>query len=338
MRRLFTALALALVATLVAAPVQAAKKVTIKLGTMAPDGSAWHNLLKEMGEKWSEASNGQVKLKVYPGGVAGNEGDMVRKLRVGQLQAAALTVVGLHDIETSPQAIATPGLIANDEEWNHVFAKMAPLWESRFAEKGFIPLMWGDTGWIYLFLKKEAKSVADLKGTKVFAWAGDNDSVKGWVAAGFQPVVISSTDILPSLTTGMIEGYANTPIMAFTARWYEQTPYMIKHSWGHLPGGTIVSKQAWEKIPEDVRPKLLAIAREYGEKVNREVNRMQAESIAEMQKQGLKLITFEPADQKLFVEMAEKTWPMVRGGVCTAEAFDEVKRVRDEFRASKGKQ
>jgi TRAP-type C4-dicarboxylate transport system substrate-binding protein len=334
-RSLAFALTLGL-AGLLAAPAQAAK-VTIKLGTMAPDGSAWHQLLKEMGEKWSEASGGQVKLKIYAGGVAGNEGDMVRKLRVGQLQAAALSVVGLHDIETSPQAIATPGLIADDAEWSFVFNKMAPLWEQRFIEKGFVPIMWGDTGWIYLFLKKNVRTVADLKGAKVFAWAGDNESVKGWVAAGFQPVVISSTDILPSLTTGMIDGFANTPIMALTARWYEQTPVMVYQSWGHLPGGTVISKATWDKIPADVQPKILAIAREYGEKVNREVNRMQADAIAQMQKKGLKLVTFSPADQRLFVQMAEKTWPIVRGGVCSAQAFDEVKKIRDEYRASKGK-
>jgi TRAP-type C4-dicarboxylate transport system substrate-binding protein len=336
MRR-FPALALTLCALLFAAPVQA-KKVTIKLGTMAPDGSTWHNLLKQMGEEWSKASNGEVKLKIYPGGVAGNEGDMARKLRVGQLQAAALSVVGLHDIETSPQAIATPGLILDDAEWDHVFAKMKPLWQPRFEAKGFVPIMWGDTGWVYLFVKKPVTKASDLPGTKVFAWAGDPESVKAWQAAGYQPVVISSTDILPSLTTGMIEGFATTPIMAFTARWYEQTTHMIAASWGHLPGATVILKDTWEKIPEELRPKLLAIAADYGEKVNKEVQRMQAESIAEMKKKGLTVVEFSPGEKAAFVKMAEKTWPLVRGGICTAEAFDEVKSIRDAYRASKAKQ
>ena len=84
-----------------AAPVQA-QEVRIKLGTLAPNGSTWHTLLKEMGQKWSEASNGQVKLIIYPGGVQGNEGDMVKKTRIGQLQAVALTTIGLHDITPEP--------------------------------------------------------------------------------------------------------------------------------------------------------------------------------------------------------------------------------------------
>jgi TRAP-type C4-dicarboxylate transport system substrate-binding protein len=335
MRRLST-LALALCLGLVSLPARA-EKVTIKLGTMAPDGSAWHLLLKQMGEEWAKASNGQVKLKIYPGGVAGNEGDMVRKLRVGQLNAAALSVVGLHDIETSPQSIATPGLILDDQEWDHVFAKVTPGYEKRLEEKGFVTLMWGDTGWVYLFLNKEPKSIADIKGKKVFAWAGDPESVKAWQAAGYQPVVISSTDMLPSLTTGMIEGFATTPIMAFTARWYEGARFMVKASWGHLPGATVVTKATWEKIPAELRPKLMEIARAYGVKVNTEVIRMQADSIAQMQKNGLKVVELSEPDLKTFVQMAEKTWPVVRGGICSAEAFDEVKAIRDAFRAQKGK-
>ncbi|MBI5529346.1 MAG: TRAP transporter substrate-binding protein DctP [Deltaproteobacteria bacterium] len=314
-----------------------AEVVTVKLGTLAPDGSAWHLLLKEMAEKWAEASGGKVKLKIYPGGVAGDEGDMVRKMRVGQLSAAAVSVIGLHDIEPSPQAIATPGLIGNQAEWDHVFEKMTPVWEKQFRDKGFVTLIWGDTGWVYMFFKKEVRTPAQAKGMRVFAWAGDPASADGWKLAGFQPVVISSTDMLPSLNTGMIEGFATTPIMAFTARWYEQAKHMPDASWGHLPGATIVSKEVWDKIPPDTRDKLRAIAREYGVKVAKEVSKMQADAIAQMKKNGLKVLALDEAEKKAWVEASEKTWPLVRGRICPAEAFDEVKRVRDEYRAAKGK-
>src|SRR3954453_3031522 len=83
----------------------------IKLGTLAPNGSTWHTLLKEMGQKWEAASGGKVKLRVYPGGVLGNEGDLVKKMRIGQLQAAALTTIGLHDIVPDAQAVDVPMLV-----------------------------------------------------------------------------------------------------------------------------------------------------------------------------------------------------------------------------------
>lgn len=314
-----------------------AQKVTIKLGTMAPDGSAWHSLLKQMGERWAEASGGKVKLKIYAGGVAGNEGDMVRKLRIGQLNAAALSVVGLHDIESSCQCVSAPGMVDTQAEHDHVFAKMIPTFDARFAEKGFHVLNWGDTGTVHMFFNKEIKKVGDMKGTRVFTWAGDPSASKAWTLAGFQPVVISSTDILPSLQTGIIEGFATSPIMAFTARWYENAKTMVAGTWGHLPGATIVSKKDWEKIPADLRPKIQAIATEIGGKVNTEVLKMQADAIAQMKKNGLKVVEVSAAEKRAFEEMGEKTWPAVRGGICTEAAFDEIRKVRDEYRAAKDK-
>ena len=314
-----------------------AQTVTIKLGTLAPEGSTWHTLLKEMGQRWSEASGGKVKLKIYPGGVAGSEGDMVRKMRVGQLNAGALTVVGLSDIEPAPQAIASPGLISSQEEWDFVFPRVAPTWEKRFLDKGFVPLMWGDTGWVHLFLKKEISSVRQLKGLKVFAWAGDPSAVKAWEAAGFHPVVISSTDILPSLSTGMIEGFSATPVAAFTTRCYESAKFMPDQSWGHMPGGTVVTKQVWDQIPSAIQTKLLAIAREVGTRVNAESKRMSDDAMAQMVKNGLKVISLNPAERKAWTEMVERTWSIVRGGMVRAEDFDAVKKVRDEFRSQKGR-
>ena len=109
---------LAILTLVFGAPTLAADEVTIKLGTLAPSGSTWHNLLKDMGEKWSTASGGKVKLKIYPGGALGNEGDMVRKMAVGQLHAASITTIGLHDISPEPQALSVPMMIESDEEFD----------------------------------------------------------------------------------------------------------------------------------------------------------------------------------------------------------------------------
>ena len=324
-------------AALMLAPAATAQVVTIKLGTLAPEGSSWHGLLKEMGQRWSDASGGKVKLKIYAGGVAGNEGDMIRKMRIGQLNAGAFTVVGLADIEPAPQAISIPGLIADQAEWNYVFTKVSPTWEKRFMDKGFVPITWGDTGWVHLFLRKEIKSVAELRGLKVFAWAGDPNAVKAWEAANFRPTVISITDLLPSLSTGMIEGFGATPVYAFTTRAYEQAKYMTELPWGHIPGATIVSKETWDKIPADLQPKLKAIAQEIGAKMNTEMDKMTDDSMAQMKKNGLKVITLSEAEKKAWFANEERIWPVVRGGMVQAADFDAVKKVRDEYRASKGR-
>jgi TRAP-type C4-dicarboxylate transport system substrate-binding protein len=312
---------------------RAADKVVLKLGTLAPDGSSWHQSLKEMAAEWKKASNGTVELKIYAGGVAGNEGDMARKLRIGQLHAAAISVVGLGDIHTAPQAIASPGLIADEAEWEHVFWRATALWEPQFLAKGYLVLMWGDTGFVHMFLKRSVQRPSEMAGMKVFAWAGDPSSTEAFKLAGFQPVVMSSTDILPALSTGMIESFAATPVMALGARWYEQTPYMTTAAWGHLPAATVVSLKAWERIPEPTRQRLLEIARAYAAKAYAASKKGQADAIAAMQKNGLKLIEYDAAGMAEWQQISERTWSIIRGGVVRPEDFDAVKRIRDEYRA-----
>jgi TRAP-type C4-dicarboxylate transport system substrate-binding protein len=309
-----------------------AQPVQIKLGTLAPNGSTWHELLKEMSERWKQVSGGNVVLRIYAGGTQGNEGEMIRKMAVGQLQGAAVTTIGLHDIAAEPTALAVPLMFDSAAELQRALPVLGPKLDAILEKKGYVPLTWGAIGALKLFCTKPFKTPAEAAGAKVFAWEGDPGSVKAWKAAGFNPVVLSSTDVITSLQTGMIECIPNVPLYVLTARLFEKAPYMIDVNWGWLVGATVVRKDAWEKIPADLRPKLLAIARELGHKVDEEVAKLNTEAVAAMEKQGLKVVKVDPAPWKV---MAEKSWPVVRGEVVPAAFFDEVKALRDAQRAAK---
>jgi len=321
-------LALALVLVL-AAPAASAQEVVIKLGTLAPSGSTWHNLLKEMGERWAEVSGGRVKLRIYPGGTQGSEGDMVRKMAVGQLQAAAITSVGMHDIAKEPQALSVPGMISSEAEYQAVFSRVEPQMEKALAAKGYVPLQWSAVGFIRIFCAKPYRTPAEMTDAKMFSWDGDPASVEAWKAAGFRPVVLSSTDLVPSLQTGMINCVANAPSYVLTARLFEKASNMIDVPWGYLVGATLVRKESWDRIPADLRPKLLAIARELGQRVDAEARRLNDDAVVAMTKQGLPVVSVAQGQWRA---AAEKAWPVVRGKVVPAAFFDEVLRVRNEVR------
>lgn len=317
------------------APSPGHAEVVIKLGTLAPDGSPWHNLLKEMGEKWSQASEGQVKLKIYPGGIAGNESDMVRKLRVGQMQAAMITSVGIGDIHPAVKALSVPMLLRDIQELDYVVSKLAPKLEQNLAEKGFVVLNWGDAGWVKFFTQKPVKTPDQMKGIKVFAWAGDESAVEAWKICGFTPVVISSTDITTSLQTGMLEAIDTTPLAALSFQWFKYAKYMTDINWAPLAGATLISKQAWDKIPEALRPKLLEIARETGMRVKSEARKMESNAIATMKKNGLEVLSLSPAEQEEWRKAAQKAYPYIKQKVVPADMFDAVSKLRDEYRAGK---
>jgi len=324
-----------LLAALVAALAPAAEaQVTIKLGTLAPAGSTWHELLKEMGQKWEAASGGQVKLRVYAGGAQGSEGEMVRKMGIGQLQAASITNVGMHDVVPEPQTLSVPMMFADEPEMECAFDKVRPRIEAAFDKKGFRVLHWSRVGAMSLFCNAPFRTPAEMANAKIFAWEGDPKSVEAWRAAGFRPVVLSSTDIVPSLQTGMIDCVTNVPLYVLTSRLFEKANRMVDLPWGWILGATLVRKDAWEKVSPEVRVKLQDIALDLGRKVDAEVRRLNADAVTAMKKQGLQVISVDPAPWRAAME---KSWPIVRGGVVPAEFFDEVKAARDACRAAAAK-
>jgi TRAP-type C4-dicarboxylate transport system substrate-binding protein len=325
-------IAIAALAACLAGP--AAAQVTIKLGTMAPQGSAWHELLKEMSQRWEKLSGGMVKLKVYAGGIQGGEGDMVRKIGINQLQAAAITNIGLHDVISEPQALAVPMLFADEAEMMCAFEKVRPRIEAALAAKNLVALHWSKIGQFRLFCNAPYKTPSEMKDAKVFCWEGDPKSEAAWRASGYRPVVLSGADVYPSFQTGMVDCMANIPLYILTSRIFEKARFMMDESWGTILGATIVRKDVWEKIEPALREQLAGVARELGHKVDVEVARLNADAITAMKKQGLTAVPVDPAPWRA---AAEKSWPVVRGGVVPADFFDQVKGARDACRAAKKK-
>jgi TRAP-type C4-dicarboxylate transport system substrate-binding protein len=314
-----------------AANVALAQDVTIKLGTLAPQGSTWHNLLKEMGEKWSEASNGKVKLKIYAGGTQGNEGDMVRKMGVGQLQAASMTNVGLHDISPESMVISAPGLF-DERDFREAFPKLEPSFSKALEDKGYVVLAWAQVGTVNMFCTKPYVTAESASEAKFFAWDGDPGAVEAFKLCGFRPVVLSSTDIVPSFQTGMINCLAQVPAYVLTARLFDKANHMMDYPWAYLIGATVVKKESWEKIPADLRPKLLAISKETNAKIDAEVKRLNDDAVGAMVKQGLKVVKVEPASWE---KAAQRSWPAVRGKVVSEQVFDAAVKARDEARKAR---
>jgi TRAP-type C4-dicarboxylate transport system substrate-binding protein len=323
---------LALAALLAALAPAASAQVTIKLGTLAPQGSTWHDILKELAQRWEQVSNGQVKLRIYAGGAQGSEGDMVRKMGIGQLQAAAISNIGMHDVIPEPQVMSVPFLFDDAAQMECAFEKLRPRLDAALERRGLVALQWSRIGTIHLFCNQPRRTPADMSTAKVWAWEGDPKSVEAYRAAGLHPVVLSATDIVPSLQTGMIDCVPNVPLYVLTARLFEKANHMMQVPWSYMIGATLVRKDTWERIPADVRPKLLAAAAELGRKADAEVKRLNVDAIAAMEKQGLKVVPADPGPWRVAME---RSWSVVRGGVVPADMFDEAKAARDACRPTK---
>lgn len=327
--------ALALAAALVPGAALAAEpSVLVKLGTAAPEGSSWHRILREMGEKWAKSSGGAVQLRIYAGGVLGDEPDMVRKMRVGQIQAAALTAVGLADIDRSVSALQIPMMFDSYAELDSVREALRPELEKGLKKKGFVVLNWGDAGWVHFFGTEPISTPEDLKKRKLFVWAGDSSAVDLWKAAGFNPVPLAATDILPALQTGLIDAFDTTPLLALASQWFGLAPHMLELRWAPLVGATVILESTWKKIPKEMRPAIREAAEEAGSRLRSEIREANEEAIAAMVKHGLTLHPAGPEITAAWQRSADAVYPKIRGEIVPAPIFDEVVRLRDAYRAS----
>lgn len=306
--------------------------VVIKLGTMVPEGSAWHEIVQAMGQEWKKISNGQVTLKIYPGGVLGDEVDMLRKVRIGQLQAVALSGVGLAHIDDAGACLQIPMLIDSYEELDYVRGKIAPKLEEIFKEKGYVVLQWSDAGWVHFFTKEPARTLDDIRKMKLWTSTGDADAERLYKEFGMQPIPLPMTDMLMSLETGLIDAYDIPPLFALLNQSFALAKNMIDVKWAPLVAATVIRRRTWERIPEELRPRLLEAARRAGDRSRDEIRKLGDDAIVEMEKRGLKVFHADAATLANWRAEAEAAYPKIRGTIVPEELFDEVVRHRNSFR------
>jgi len=336
MGRLGKLAALAL-ASLLAVNVMAADR-QLRIGTLAPKNSLYHRQLLEVGEAWRTAEGGNAKYLVYPDGSQGGETDMVRRMRIGQLQGGLLSVVGLREIEPSIAALQNmPLMFRSWDEVDYVREKMRPAMEGKFLDKGFVVLAWGDAGWVRFFSKEAALRPDDYRKMKFFAWASEQEQQEIMKSLGYTPVPLETGDILPAIQTGMINAVPSTPYFALATQIYNAAPNMLDLNWAPIVGALVITKKAWDEMT----PQTQASVREAGSKAGAQIRTRARQEVDEaveaMKKRGLVVNKPNPAQQKEWNDLAEQLYPRIRGKLVPAETFDEVVAALKAYRAGKAK-
>jgi TRAP-type C4-dicarboxylate transport system substrate-binding protein len=329
------AVALSAAAALRPAPAAAQAQV-IKLATLVPEGSVWDKSMREMGAEWATGTQNRVALRVYPGGVAGDEPDLVRKMRIGQLQAAAVTTAGLANIDPAFNVFNIPMFFTSYPELYATLTKLEPMLRQRLDAKGFVLLSWGHGGWVYFFTKSQVASVDALRKTKMFVWAGDDKMVALWKQLGFNPVPLAANDIMTGLQTGMIDAYPTTPLLGLTLQWYRQTPNMVGMGMAPLVGGLVMTKAAWAKISPTDQQRISAACMKLQKQLEIEVPRQDTTAIGEMEKRGLHVNPVVGPAAAAFRASADQFAAGMKDIRVPPEILETARRERDAFRARAG--
>ena len=316
---------------------QAAEK-SLRIGSLVPKNSLYHRQLLDIADSWRTAQGAGAKYLVYPDGSQGGEAEMARRMRIGQLQGALLSVVGLREIEPSIAALQSmPLLFRSWEEVDYVREKMRPAMEKKFLDKGFVVLAWGDAGWVRFFSKEAAVRPDDYKRMKFFAWGSEPDQQAIMKSLGYTPVPLETTDILPAIQTGMINVVPSTPYFALATQIYNTAPHMLEINWAPIVGALVVTRKAWDDMSPAVQQAVRVSSDKAGAQIRTKARQEVEEAVDAMKKRGLTVHKPNAEQMKEWNELAEKLYPRIRGTMVPAETFDEVMAHIKTFRAGKTK-
>ena len=310
----------------------------LRIGSLVPKNSLYHRQILELGEVWKKGQEGAPKFGVYTDGSQGGEAEMTRRMRIGQLQGALLSVVGLREIEPSVAALqAMPLLFKTWEEVDYVREKMRPAMEKKFADKGFVVLSWGDAGWVRFFSKEPAARPDDYKKMKFFAWGAEADQQEIMKSLGYTPVPLEPTDILPAIQTGMISVVPSTPYFALATQIYNTAPYMLEINWAPIVGALVVTQKTWSEMSPELQTAMRSASEKAGVVIRAQARKEVDEAVDAMKKRGLK-VTRPTADQmQEWSALADKLYPKIRGTMVPSETFDEVMFHLKNYRAGRAK-
>lgn len=310
--------------------------VTIKLATLAPKGSSFMNIFDDLAAQIKEKTGGEVTFKVYWGGVQGDEKDVLRKIKLGQLHGGGLLGSGLGQIVPAVRVTEIPYLFRNYDEVDYVRSRLKDRMNRLFEEHGFIVLGWMDLGFIYTFSKVPLTSLDVARKQKWWALEGDPIGREMFKALGISPVSLSITDVATSLSTNLIDCAASTPYGAVAFQWYTRFSYMGEFPSSNILGATVVTKEIWDRISPESRNIILEVSRAAHDTIAKNTRAEDARCLALLKREGITVVRHvdNEKDVQFIFDAAAQARQTLVGELYSQELLDLTLSLLNEYRKS----
>lgn len=267
-----------------------AQAVTLKLATIAPEGTALTNALRATGDEIQQKTAGRVSLKVYPGGVMGNDAVVLRKIKLGQLQGGTFTSGGIVSVDGNYQVLGMPMLLKNYAQVEQARAKFEPIITRGLEKNGFMSFGMLEAGFIYLMSNQPVEQPADLKDHKVWVPEGDPVSRAVFEQAGVHPIPLPLPDVLTGLQTNLIDTVSTSPVGAIVLQWFTKVNYLTEVPLLYSYGTLAIANDAWAKIGKQDQPLVREILQREMSKVNQQTRKDNEAALQTLRKQGIKFV------------------------------------------------
>ncbi|HQH55100.1 MAG TPA: TRAP transporter substrate-binding protein DctP [Candidatus Marinimicrobia bacterium] len=311
-----------------------AQKVhTIKVATVAPEGSSWMRQFRQFEKEVDVLTNDQVKFRVYASGVQGGEKDILRKMQLGQLDVGTFTGVGLGEIVPEVRVFDLPFLFRNSAEVDYVCDALFDEFQTKFLEKGFFLAGWAEVGFVYLFTNTPVTRLADFKNVKMWLWKGDPLAKATFDEMKIAAIPLDITDVHTGLQTGLIDGVYISPYGALAMQWHTKTKYMLNYPLTNSIGAILITTKKMNTIPEDLRNILIKKTKENTRQIVLAGRQENLESIQILKENGMQLTNLKSDAAAEFIEAGVRTRDRLAGVLYSREMLDRVLALLDEYRA-----
>jgi TRAP-type transport system periplasmic protein len=308
--------------SLLAAP--AAADVEIRIASLAPAGSSWAKTMSESSTVLEHETEGRVRLKFYFSGSQGDERDVVRKMKLDQLDGAALTAVGLGMIQPDLLVLELPYLFTSDAQVDHVRAKLGPDFEKELADAGYVLVSWGDVGWVHTYFTTEIRTPAELAALRFWEWTDDPISREMLEILGVNGVPLGLPDVLQALQTGTIQACAAPPLAAVALQWYPKLKYMTDRPPAYAIGALVIKKPVLDRLAPGDRERLLRGGRETGARLTAGVRRDNERAKNAMLRSGVVMVHIPDETQARLVAAGKQVWQRLAGKLYSKELLEKV--------------
>ena len=303
-----------------------AAAVTLKIATLSPDGTSWMREMRAAGREIAEKTDGRVELRFYPGGVMGNYQSMLRKIRVGQLQGAAVTGGALSEVAADAYVYGLPFLFRDLGEVDHVRKQVDPLIIKELKKKGLVCFGFAEGGFSHIISKGPVQTLEEGKQRKFWAPAGDRVTETALEAVGISPIALQLTDVLTGLQTGLVDTVTSPPVAAIALQWHTQVRYLLDVPLTYIYGGLVISDKALKRLSAKDRETLTFILTDTFQRRDQANRKENAEAKAALKNQGIEFLVPATADRDEWERTTEKAIrKMVEEGTISEYM---VKRVR----------
>lgn len=335
-------LALALLAGIPAATLFAGEpsqksEYHLKLAAVAVEGTTYADYGYKIKDYIEEKSGGRIRITWYLGAVMGDEPDALRKLRIGQIQGAAFTSVGMATITSESQILNLPFLFRDYDELDYYLEKMLPHFRKVFADNGIVFSRWIDVGFNYWFTSKPIHSLDDVKSMRMWAWTGDRVTNEVNRMVGFQDISIALTEVLPALQTGLLNAFYGPPYTILALQWYTQAKYLVETPFSYTPATILFDKKYLDTMPPDLRKIILEACDLYLPPLNLAMRKDNEKAFQGLISWGLKPYRLE---ENLLKSLQDKTHPVYQkfaGQLYPASVLEESLKIIEEYRSGLGR-